>query len=120
MRVTFSDDGGTEYSLTSDATAEVNTPATGAPTITGTAQCGAVLTASTAGISDANGLTNVSYSYQWLAEETEIDGKTRTTYTVRSSDENKVIKVQVSFTDDAGNAESLTSAGTAAVVMGGL
>ena len=120
VRVTFSDDGGTEYSLTSDGTAQVNTPATGAPTISGSAQCGVVLTASTTGISDSNGLTNVSYSYQWLADDTEIDGATSSTYTVQSSDNGKVIKVRVTFTDDAGNDESLTSAGTSAVVLGGL
>ena len=120
VRVTFSDDGGTEYTLTSEGTAQVNTPATGAPTISGTAQCGVVLTASTTAIDDANGLTNVSYSYHWLADDTDIDGETRSTYTVRTTDEGKVIKVQVSFTDDAGHQESLTSAGTSAVVMGGL
>ncbi len=120
VRVTFSDDGGTQYSLTSDGTAQVDTPATGLPTITGTAQCGVVLTASTTGISDSNGLTNVSYSYQWLADDTNISGETRSTYTVRTSDAGKVIKVQVSFTDDAGYSESLTSAGTSVVVMGGL
>ena len=37
-----------------------------------------------------------------------------------SSDNGKAIKVRVSFTDDAGYEESLTSIGTAAVVMGGL
>ena len=97
-----------------------NYPATGAPTISGTAQVGQTLTVSTTGISDADGLDNVSYSYQWLADDTDIDGATSSTYTVQSSDDGKVIKVQVTFTDDADNDESLTSTGTAAVVMGGL
>ena len=95
-------------------------PATGAPTISGTAQVGQTLTADTSGISDADGLTNVSYSYQWLADDADIDGATSSTYTVQSSDNGKVITVRVTFTDDAGSDESLTSAGTAAVVMGGL
>ena len=47
-----------------------NNLATGAPTFTGTAQVGQTLTASTSGISDANGLDNVSYSYQWLTDDT--------------------------------------------------
>ena len=94
--------------------------ATGAPTISGTAQVGQTLTADTSGIADTDGLTNVSYSYQWLADDTEIDGATSSTYTVHSSDDSKVITVRVTFTDDADNDESLTSAGTAAVVMGGL
>ena len=94
--------------------------ATGAPTISGTAQVGQTLTASTSGIADTDGLTNVSYSYQWLADDTDITEATSSTYTVQSTDDGKVITVQVTFTDDAGNDESLTSAATSAVVMGGL
>ena len=41
-------------------------------------------------------------------------------YTLKPSDNGKVIKVRVTFTDDAGNEETLTSEGTSAVVMGGL
>ena len=93
---------------------------TGPPAITGTAQVGKTLAASTSAIRDTDGLENVSYSYQWLADDMDIDGETRSTYTVRIADAVKIIKVQVSFTDDAGHQESLTSAGTSAVVMGGL
>ena len=101
-------------------TVQSNSAATGAPTISGTAQVGQTLTASTTGISDDDGLTNVSYSYQWLADDTEIDGATSSTYTVQTTDNGKVIKVQVTFTDDEDNEETLTSTGTSAVVMGGL
>ncbi len=62
---------------------------------------------------------SVSYSYQWLADDTEIDGVTGSTYTLQSSDNGKVIQVQVTFTDDVGYSESLTSEATAAVVLGG-
>ena len=44
-----------------------NTPATGAPSISGTAQVGETLTAETSDIDDADGLDNVGYSHQWLA-----------------------------------------------------
>ena len=118
VRVSFTDDAGNAESLTSAATAAVaaaNNPATGIPAISGTAQVGETLTVSTAGIADADGLTNVSYTYQWLADDTEISGATGSTYTLVSADQGKAIKVRVSFTDDAGNAESLTSAATAAV-----
>ena len=94
---------------------QANTPPSGLPTISGTAQVGHALTADTSGIGDADGLTNVSYTYQWLADDTGIDGATSSTYTLQSSDNGKAIKVRVNFTDDAGNAESLTSAGTSAV-----
>ena len=43
-----------------------NTAATGAPAITGTAAVGQPLAVDLTGIEDADGLTNVSYSYQWV------------------------------------------------------
>ena len=67
----------------------------------------------------SNGLTNVSYHYRWVADDTEIDSATSSTYSVQASDNGKVIKVQVTFEDDAGYDESLTGAGTSAVVLGG-
>ena len=118
VRVTFTDDAGHEESLTSYAVAVAatpNSPATGAPTISGTAQVGETLTADTSGISDADGLTSVSYSYQWLAGDSDISGATGSTYTLVDADESKAITVQVSFTDDGGNEETLTCAATEAV-----
>ena len=121
VNVSFTDDAGNEESLTSATTAAVvaatNTAATGAPTISGTTQVGETLTAETSGIADADGLTNVSYSYQWLSSrDTEMDGATSSTYTLQASDEGKTIKVQVSFTDDNRNDESLTSDATTTVL----
>ena len=119
VRVTFTDNAGNEESLTSEATAAVaarpNSPATGAPTISGTIQAGETLTADTSGITDEDGLTNVSYSHQWLADDAEIQGATGSTYTLTDDDTGKTITVRVSFTDDADNDESLTSTATAAV-----
>ena len=93
-----------------------NSPATGAPTINGAAEIGETLTVSTSGIQDANGLSGATFSYQWLgSRDTEIQGATNATYTLVAADEGKAIKVRVSFTDDRGNAESLTSAPTSAV-----
>ena len=43
-----------------------NNAATGAPAITGTAAVGQALGVDLTGIEDADGLTNVSYSYQWV------------------------------------------------------
>ena len=92
-----------------------NSAATGAPAITGTARVGETLTADTSGIADADGLTGASFSYQWLADGTDISGATGSTYTLASTDLGKAVKVRVSFTDDAGYEETLTSAATAAV-----
>ena len=97
------------------AAAAENNPASGAPTISGTAQAGETLTADTSGIADEDGLDNAAFSYQWLADDTAISGATGATYTLAAADEGKVIKVRVSFTDDNSNDESLTSGATAAV-----
>ncbi len=95
--------------------AERNTAARGTPAIGGTAQVGEELTASTSGISDADGLDNASFGYQWIRTDTDIQGATGSTYTAVDADEGKRLKVRVGFTDDAGNGESLTSAATDAV-----
>ena len=92
-----------------------NSPATGTPTIMGTAQVGETLTADTSAIVDDDGLANPTFTYQWLADDTAITGQTGITYTLVEAKEGQTIKVQVSFTDDAGNAETLTSAATATV-----
>ena len=94
---------------------ESNTAATGAPAIGGTPQVGEELTVSTSGVSDADGLDNASFGYQWIRADTDIGGATGSTYTPVPADEGKRLKVRVSFTDDAGHEESLTSAATDAV-----
>ena len=103
VRVSFTDDEGNPEALTSDATAAVaakpNTPATGQPTISGTAQVGETLTADTSGIDDHDKLENAVFSYQWLADDAEIQGATDSTYTLTDADEGRTVKVRVSFTD---------------------
>ena len=93
-----------------------NRPATGAPTIRGSARVGETLTVDTASIADQDGLSNAIFAYQWLADDADIAGATGLTYTLADADEGNAIRVRVSFTDDAGNAETLTSAATDAVV----
>ena len=123
VRVSFTDDDGHAESLTSAATATVaarpNTPATGAPTISGTPRVGDTLTAETSGIADADGLSNATFTYQWIRtdgtwyhRDTDIHDATDSSYVLVSTDEYKALMVQVSFTDDEGNDESLTSAAT--------
>ena len=114
VRVSFTDDAGNDESLTSAATAAVearpNSPATGAPSITGTPALGETLTADTSGISDENGTDDATFTYQWLRAETEITDATGSTYTVVLADADRDIRVRVSFTDDDGYAETATSA----------
>ena len=108
----------TSTSSTSTATTTSNSAATGAPSIRGTpAEVGKRLDVSgdhlLCEISDDDGLSNLKDgTYQWLDDDTEITGATSTWYTVQPDDAAKTIKVRVSFTDDFGNAESLTSEAT--------
>ena len=94
-----------------------NTAATGAPSISGTAESGHVLTAAAGTIADADGLSGVHYTYQWVrvdadgtSNPTPISGATYATYALTAADEGKRVKVQVSFIDDLGNGETRTSA----------
>ena len=118
VRVDFEDDAANSETLTSVATDPVaaakqaNTAPTGLPTINGTPQVEQTLTADTSGISDEDGLTNVSYAYQWLAAGTAISRATGSTYQLTSTEQGKTIQVQVTFTDDRNNAETLTSVAT--------
>jgi hypothetical protein len=93
---------------------EANAPATGVPTITGTAQVGQTLTAVTSAIDDPDGLG--AFSYQWLRAGATIAGATSSTYVPVTGDIGSAISVRVSFTDGAGHAEAVTSAGTSAVI----
>ena len=103
-----------------------NTAATGAPAISGVEEVGQALTAGTGTIADADGLTKAdngdagfAYTYQWIridsGTESDITGATSSTYTLVAADEGNTIKVRVSFTDDAGNAESRTSEATGTI-----
>ena len=86
-----------------------NTPAEGEPRINGIPEPGQTLSADTTAIADADGLEEVVFQYQWLADDADIAGATDATYNVVSGDVGKAIRVRVSFTDDGGNEETLTS-----------
>ena len=123
VEVRFVDILGGEETRTSAPTATLagvpNIPATGAPTITGTAQVGQTLTASTTGIADANGLTSPTYTYQWIlvdgTDEADIASANSSTYILVDADLGKTLKVKVTFDDDLDHTETLTSAATATV-----
>ena len=98
----------------------VNSLPNGLPNVSGTPQVGETLTTDTSNIDDEDGLTNVSYSYQWIRSEdgnadTDIEDATDSTYTLTGGDVGKTIQVKVTFTDDADNQESLTSEATETV-----
>ena len=80
---------------------------------------GETLTAGTTAIADSDGTDNAVFTYQWLrldgVSESDISGATSSSYTLTDADEGKTIKVRVSFTDDAGNDETVTSTATTTV-----
>ncbi len=92
-----------------------NSPPAGVPGITGTFRTGEVLTATTDGITDPDGMTAAVFTYQWLhydtttETETIIDNATDQTYTVTDEDSGIGIRVRVTFTDDGGAEETVTS-----------
>ena len=110
--------------------ARSNEKAAGVPMIGGIAKVGHQLTVDTSGITDDDGMTNAYFTYEWLADDSYLiyisgdypHGFYSThyvrgpTHTVRSRDVGKTIRVRVSFTDDAGNKEMLTSEATGTVV----
>ena len=125
VRVTFTDDGGTDETLVSEATeavataAAVNTAPTGLPAIAGTPTVGETLTASADEIEDEDGLDDATFAYQWVSNDTasdsDIEDATDSTYELVAADAGKTIKVRVTFTDDGGTEETLVSAATEAV-----
>ena len=112
---------GKDVSL-AQASAE-NNPATGAPTISGTTQVGETLTADITGIADADGLSGETFTYQWVSSDgttdTDIEKATDSTYKLVDADQGKSVKVRVTFTDDGGSEETLTSAPTGPVFSDG-
>ena len=116
VRVDYTDTHTTAESVTSVQTAAVtniNDVPVGLPTITGTVTEDQILTADTAGISDADGLG--AFSYQWLRDGVAIGGATASTYTLGDADVGTQISVRVDYTDGESTAESVTSAQTVAV-----
>ena len=121
VRARYDDNKKSRWSdvVSGEAGVSPNSPATGQPTIAGTVEVRETLTAATSAISDANGLTNAVFSHQWIrsanGSDTAITDATASTYVVTNADVDKAIKVRVSFTDDDGYSEALTSNATTSV-----
>ena len=85
----------------------------------GTVRVGEELAVDTSAVSDDDGMTNAAFTYQWIRSEgatvTDIENATSASYTLVDADVGNTIRARVSFTDDAGNPETLTSQATAAV-----
>ena len=99
--------------------ASANRAATGAPTISGTLRVTETLTASTSAIRDTDGLSGVTYKYQWVrvdaGTDTDISGAEGQTYVLQEADQGKTVKVRVTFDDDFRNEEERESAETGSI-----
>ena len=125
VKVSFTDSGTNAEEQTSRASLKVvpaaNTAATGKPTISGPVPLRVThtLTASTSAIRDTDGVTGVTYKYQWVlvdsGTDTDISGATESSYVLETADEGKKVKVKVSFTDNNRNAETVVSDESAVV-----
>ena len=123
VEVSFKDDENNTETLTSAPTATVsgtrNSPTTGTPAISGTAQVGQTVTVNTSGIDDDDGLTNVQYGATWTAggySRAFIAAGRDLSYRVSRRDVGLALEVSVNFRDDAGKSVFLDSAPTPAVV----
>ena len=128
--VSFNDDWGNPESLVSEVTApvlNVNDAPTGLPQLSNASpSVGQVLIASAAQITDADGLVGAAFAYQWQVGSgdsfSNIAGATAQSFTLTGAQAGQQVRVQVSYTDNRGTFESLTSAATAvvasAVIMG--
>jgi Ca2+-binding RTX toxin-like protein len=98
-----------------------NSAPVGVPTINDTSPTeGQALTASTAGITDGDGTTGATFTFQWQRSTdgitwAAIAGATAAVYTPVQADVNQRLRVQVTFTDDSGTVETATSAATGGV-----
>src|SRR5262249_29570641 len=99
-----------------NATVVGDQPPVGAPTISDTTPTeGIAITADTASITDANGLTTAVFSFQWQrsadggATWTDITvGGNAASYTPVAADVLGLLRVVVQFTDDGGTLETVT------------
>lgn len=99
--------GATSAAATASVPANVSIP-----TISGTAQVNQTLVAATGTWTNSP----LSYTYQWIVNNVDVNGETSSSYTVRQADLGAVIKVRVTASNAAGSGTPVTSAATNAVV----
>lgn len=100
---------GNYYGLTPSG----NNPPLGLPAISGTPAVGQVLSCSVLGVSDPDGIGEISY--QWKKSGANIGGAISATYTPVTGDIGYTITVEINYTDDKGNIETLESNATSAI-----
>ena len=95
-------------------------PAQGRPLARGERTVGEILTADLGVITDADGLTNPLFEYQWQRVDggtpADITGAMSDTYTLTDDDAGTRIRLQVTFRDDSNSQETLSGPATSLIV----
>jgi hypothetical protein len=117
VQISYTDGRGKIESLQSGRSDTVkmrNNDPSGQPIIEGTATIGETLMVNTESITDDDGLGE--FFYQWMRDGAAIPGADSSTYLVSADDGDSVLSVQVSYIDQLGTLESLTSDNTSTIV----
>ncbi|WP_440994896.1 hypothetical protein, partial [Cysteiniphilum litorale] len=112
VKVSYIDGLGYEEVFVSEKTAavtNVNDAASGQVVIVGEGVVGETLAADASNITDEDGLTSSTFSYQWYRNNVAITNATNASYLLTSADLGTSIHVKVSFVDDYGHAEMIKS-----------
>jgi hypothetical protein len=115
VTASYVDGAGNAESVTSSPVLVGSAPPMGSVTIAGTYRVGEELTA-TVDVSDADGIQEDTTVYQWTRGGADIAGATALSYTLVDADIGQAVAMEVRYTDNLGDQESLSSA--AAVVLG--
>ena len=116
----FTDLLGGDEEIISDPTAQItalNSQASGRVGINATAELGTILVADLGPITDANGINAATIVYEWTRQRdgeddpSPIQNATNSTYQVTEDDVGATLAVTVSYTDNDGYAESVSSDG---------
>ena len=116
VRVSYTDGGGRQETVQSAPTSDVtnkNDAPTGGVVISGLAREDEVLSADTSTLADADGLGPLSYT--WLRDGAVVAGQSSATYALGQDDVGAQIGVVVSYEDDGGTFEQVSSAQTAII-----
>ena len=112
---TYDDEKGFNQRVLSPETADIErllVNEDGSLIISGDAMVGAELSSA---ITDGNGVGD-DVAYQWMANGTAIEGATTSSFVITEAQLSQVISLMVTYTDNDGFDESITSAETVAVV----
>jgi Ca2+-binding RTX toxin-like protein len=109
------DTGGTDTANVTVTIENENDAPAGDIRISGAAIVGQTLTVDLSQLSDPDGIDSATMTYQWLRNGAEIAGATASTFNLSDADIDATLSVSLSYTDEGGTAEAVTSLGTGPV-----